>query len=56
MSAMLGSSSNELVDVGVQCYELYSLFELDLDDIIIVVYGDGWANVSLLYLNTDKFK
>ena len=34
----------------------YSLFELDLDDIIIVVYGDGWANVSLLYLNTDKFK
>lgn len=34
----------------------YSLFEVDLNDIIIVVYGEGWANISLLYLNTDKFK
>ncbi len=34
----------------------YSLFELDLDDILIFVYGGGWANISLLFLNTSKFK
>ncbi len=34
----------------------YSLFEVDLNDIILFVYGEGWAKISLLFLNTSKFQ